>query len=366
MTDERQSKLYETQKSLTEWLSDIKHKDAEAIRLEDNEKRERLKVLKEIVGLPFDEPVKFEATDLRDQTPELVKYTKKHSDELCALRLIPKEPSLPKLRMRGKTVGGVYGWFLEQEIDASKYRAEYVPHAEKSEWSTIFIVNKHGIQGEIIRGGHYQLTQGFFDNDKPIVFSFDFKTWLLSREDIDAKNHLKLIASHLHVKDEGKRVKIEQKLDGKFIYDYLEGYFETVSSREFGLWFVDYSPTLGKLYSDIVIKTSRDTSKAIVSGMPGSAGIAKGKVKIVLPNELDEGFEKDSILVCPVTTPMYVPLMQKAAAIVTDQGGILSHAAIVARELKKPCIVGTENATKKLKDGQVVFVNADNGVVTSS
>jgi pyruvate,water dikinase len=63
---------------------------------------------------------------------------------------------------------------------------------------------------------------------------------------------------------------------------------------------------------------------------------------------------------------MYVPLMQKAVAIVTDQGGILSHAAIIARELGKPCIVGTGNATKELKNGQLVTVNATNGTVIAN
>jgi phosphohistidine swiveling domain-containing protein len=364
MADERQAKLYETQKSLTEWLEDIKHKDAQSIRLEDNEKRERLKVLKETIGLPFDEPVKFEATDLRDKTPKFKDYVRKHGNELCALRLIPKDPSLPKLRMRGKSVSDVYDWFLEQKINAEKYRAEYIPHSETSEWSTIFIINKHGIQGEIIRGGHYQLTQGFFDNGKPVVFNFDFKNWHSSKNDEEAKKHLELIASHLHVEDPEKRKDITRKLKGEFTHDYLQGYFETVSSKEFGLWFVDYSPALGKLYSDMDIRTAQIKAKSIVSGMAGSSGTASGKVKIVQPDNLDIDFEKGSVLVCAVTTPMYVPLMQKAAAIVTDQGGILSHAAIVARELKKPCIVGTTNATKKLKNGQLVTVNATDGIVT--
>jgi phosphoenolpyruvate synthase/pyruvate phosphate dikinase len=362
MAEDRQAKLYETQQSLTEWLEDIKHKDAVAIRSEDNEKRERLKVLKEITGLPFDEPVKFEATDLRDKTPKLIEYMQMHGDELCALRLIPKNPSLPKLRMRGKTVREVYKWFIDQKIDAEKYRAEYIPHAEQSEWSTIFIVNRQGIQGEIIRGGHYQLTQGFFDKEKPIVFNYDYKTWHFSKQDSDAKEHLLLITEHIHVSDSEKRAAIKQELKGEFTHNYLEGYFETVSSDEFGLWFVDYSPTLGKLYFDVVIKTSKPT-KAVVSGMAGSPGKASGKVKIVQPDKIDEDFEDGSVLVCPITTPMYVPLMQKAAAIVTDQGGILSHAAIVARELKKPCIVGTGNATTKLEDGQVVSVNATQGTV---
>lgn len=365
VADEKQAKLYETQKSLTEWLEDIKHKDAEIIRREDNNKRERLKILKELIGLPFDEPVKFKATDLRDKTPPLTAYMRKHGSELCALRLIPKEDSLPKLRMRGKTVTEVYGWFLEQDIDASKYRAEYIPHAKVSNWSTIFIVNKYGIQGEIIRGGHYQLTQGFFDSGGPITFYFDFSNWHLSSNDAEAKKQLLLISSHLHVKDANKQKAIKQKLSGKFAHDYLTGYFETVCSKDFGLWFVDYSLALGKLYSDVIIRT-KTTVKAFVSGQTGSPGKAKGPVQVVHPDNLDIDFPDGAVLVCKVTTPNYVPLMQKAAAIVTDQGGILSHAAIVARELKKPCIVGTGNATKKLKNGQQVSVDATRGLVLAN
>lgn len=364
MADDKQAKLYETQKSLTEWLEDIKHKDSEAIRREDNDKRERLKELKDLIGLPFDEPVKFEATDLHDKTQKYKAYLKKHGNELCALRLIPKGHSLPKLRMRGKTVAGVYKWFQEQKIDPKKYRAEYIPHAEVSAWSTIFIINQHGIQGEIIRGGHYQLTQGFFDKDPPIIFHFDFKKWHLSKNNRAAKKHLLLITKHLHIMDPGKRKLIVQKLSGGFANEYLLGYFETVSSQEFGLWFVDYSPTLGQLYADIVIKTPSANKSAIVKGLAGSPGKAKGLVKIVHPGKIDTDFSEGSVLVCKVTTPNYVPLMQKAAAIVTDQGGILSHAAIVARELKKPCIVGAGDATKKLKNGQNVYVNADNGTVS--
>jgi pyruvate,water dikinase len=64
-----------------------------------------------------------------------------------------------------------------------------------------------------------------------------------------------------------------------------------------------------------------------------------------------------------MTTPELVPLMQKAAAIVTDLGGILSHAAIVSRELGKPCVVGTGKATQVLNDGDLVEVDAENGTV---
>jgi pyruvate, water dikinase len=64
-----------------------------------------------------------------------------------------------------------------------------------------------------------------------------------------------------------------------------------------------------------------------------------------------------------MTTPDFVPIMGKAGAIITDEGGITCHAAIVSREMKIPCVVGTEIATKVLKDGDLVEVDADNGVV---
>ena len=69
------------------------------------------------------------------------------------------------------------------------------------------------------------------------------------------------------------------------------------------------------------------------------------------------------ILVCAMTSPDFLPLMKQSSAIVTDLGGILSHAAIVSRELKKPCVVGTKDATKLLKDGDLVEVDAEKGVV---
>lgn len=64
-----------------------------------------------------------------------------------------------------------------------------------------------------------------------------------------------------------------------------------------------------------------------------------------------------------MTRPEYIHLAKKSAGIITDAGGILSHAAITARELKKPCIIGTKNATQILKDGDLVEVDAENGVV---
>lgn len=92
-------------------------------------------------------------------------------------------------------------------------------------------------------------------------------------------------------------------------------------------------------------------------------GYGKGRVKIVLSRNDFNKFKDGDILVVPMTTPEFVPLMKKAAAIITDEGGISCHAAIISRELGKPCIIGTKIATQVLKDGDMVEVDADRGVV---
>ena len=76
--------------------------------------------------------------------------------------------------------------------------------------------------------------------------------------------------------------------------------------------------------------------------------------KIIKNPKKSGKFEKGDILVTPMTRPVYMPFIEKASAIITDAGGVLCHAAIIARELKKVCIVGTGNATKVLKDGDKV------------
>ncbi|TSC65892.1 MAG: pyruvate, water dikinase [Candidatus Doudnabacteria bacterium Gr01-1014_77] len=109
--------------------------------------------------------------------------------------------------------------------------------------------------------------------------------------------------------------------------------------------------------------SKRHTDEEQLSGQPAFAGFAKGRVKIInTPQEMVKMHEGD-VLVSHMTNPDIVPVMKKAIAIVTDLGGITCHAAIVSRELKKPCIIGTKVATKIFKDGDLVEVDANKGIV---
>ena len=98
-------------------------------------------------------------------------------------------------------------------------------------------------------------------------------------------------------------------------------------------------------------------------GQTASMGCVRGRVKIVITTENILQVKKGDIIVASMTKPDTLPAMLKAAAIITDEGGITCHAAIMARELKKPCIIGTRVATKVLHDGDLVEVDADKGVV---
>ncbi|MBI2548741.1 hypothetical protein HYW21_05310 [Candidatus Woesearchaeota archaeon] len=107
------------------------------------------------------------------------------------------------------------------------------------------------------------------------------------------------------------------------------------------------------------------TEDTIISGVIVSYGkerLIEGKVRIVLDPASDQ-FLEGEILVASMTRPEYVPLMKKAKAIITDEGGITSHAGIVSRELSIPCIVGTKIATKILKNGMRVEIDINKGMI---
>ncbi len=123
----------------------------------------------------------------------------------------------------------------------------------------------------------------------------------------------------------------------------------------------------GQKAQDVITKelhTATSSKKKILKGVPVSPGIATGPVKIIFGVRDAQKIKKGDILVARQTTPDLLGAMKKSSAFITDEGGLLCHAAIVSRELQRPCVVGTKKATALLKDGYVVKVDADKGVIT--
>jgi pyruvate,water dikinase len=104
--------------------------------------------------------------------------------------------------------------------------------------------------------------------------------------------------------------------------------------------------------------------RVLVRGLAASAGQASGAVRVLLSAKDGAQLRAGEVLVAPLTNPDWVPTMRRAAALVTDAGGMTCHAAIVSRELGVPCVVGTHNATTVLRDGEVVTVDGAKGQVS--
>lgn len=112
-----------------------------------------------------------------------------------------------------------------------------------------------------------------------------------------------------------------------------------------------------------LFKTLVNTKTSIVKGTVACSGLVTGTVKIVITENDQKKFKKGNILVSTMTTPNLMSAIRKAAAIVTDEGGMTAHAAIISRELNIPCVVGTKIATSVFKDGDRVEVDAERGII---
>lgn len=133
------------------------------------------------------------------------------------------------------------------------------------------------------------------------------------------------------------------------LYDYKHGSF---------VWYGKDAEEIKAVYDQTIAMESSE-----MKGMPACNGKAKGRVRVIISVKDFSRMEKGNILVTYNTRPEFVPIMKKASAIVTEEGGITCHAAVVSRELEIPCIVGVKAATKRLRDNDLVEVDATNGVV---
>ena len=103
----------------------------------------------------------------------------------------------------------------------------------------------------------------------------------------------------------------------------------------------------------------------LASGLAAAPGQVTGVARVVRTEAELAGLQPGEILVCPMSTPDWVAYLHQVRALVTDQGGALSHAAIIARELGLPCVTGCQNATAVIRTGDRIEVNGDLGIVTA-
>jgi pyruvate, water dikinase len=240
-----------------------------------------------------------------------------------------------------------------------------------SDRSKILIEAIFGLGEAIVSG---DLTPDQYSLDKKTMIIIDKKIvkqeWQLVRNleakssDLDTNIKMPVPAN----KQEAQKILDEDIVNLAKIGTILEDHYNAPQDVEWAkegknLYIVQTRPvTTMKDQSDI---TALDSGKAklLLEGVAASPGAASGTVRIIAdPSKIDKILPGD-ILVAEMTTPDFVPAMKRAVGIITDRGGRTAHAAIVSRELGIPCVVGTETATRMLKDGQEVTVDGSTGRV---
>jgi len=210
--------------------------------------------------------------------------------------------------------------------------------------------------------------QQLFEDVRICAFIMDYKKEVFTKSHFAARPLLKETAKRLGLSFKGVQYISEHEMkegliDGKkldkgrmekrenlsYIY-YTRKSIDLIDGEKAGRFIADLKKNLKK-------------EGRSIKGMPACSGSYMGRVSIVMhPRGLGK-MKKGDVLVTNMTSPDFVVGMKKAGAIVTNEGGITSHAAIVSREMGIPCIIGTKNASKVLKDGDIVEVDANKGIV---
>ena len=204
---------------------------------------------------------------------------------------------------------------------------------------------------------------------KEYVFLRTWRTDTIYRAGVKVKNLMNRIKEILHISDNDllylTYIEIINSLNsGKLVVTKEEiaqrkQHFVTLHWK--GTEHIITDPSIITYLTQNILPKEKATHE--ITGSAVYPGIVTGKAVVVFQQEDVVKVKKGDILVAVMTFPHFIAAMEKASAFVTDEGGILCHAAIIAREMKKPCVIATKNATKHITSGDTVQVNGTTGVV---
>ncbi|MSR85350.1 hypothetical protein EXS71_02855 [Candidatus Uhrbacteria bacterium] len=232
---------------------------------------------------------------------------------------------------------------LDQAID---FLIDLALHATIFPYWAVLLLEELGIKNKQIRALAEELrSTSYYPNlvqqiIEPLAAKLhkDFE-FLTVRELLDSDTGK--ISERLTLRERGKH----------FVYQIVDG-------RERVTWKDEVTPLI------IDLEGISDTDSSELRGQTAYPGKVRGTARVIFSSDgAGAVFNKGDILISISSNPNLLPLLKKSAAIVTNEGGVTCHAAIISRELKKPCVIGTKIATKVLKDGDEVEVDADQGIV---
>jgi len=349
---------FEKTTSLQKWgkiITTVFHKHLE---IEENKDREIIYSKMHSLGLPHERCIAFPI----GQFPSRIEF------EIAVGRLglpywISAVPNPAQAQLNRQSKLRLYDIktgleFIKKLPSKKNYKIIIMQYADKPDFKGTALVSKsgHGIAEFITGDRHYIMTRGFTLTD-PMLFD---------QESI--KRFSKTVPQNM-------QEKLYYLLRG--LYGHLEFQYGIIGQNK-RITFFDYNEQkayieIDRIWRDLnkYFLKKKKILKTIFYGLPASPGKAIGPCVIVHHETagMYDKVKKGDILVSDTTTPEMTIIMKKIKAIVTDLGGVTSHAAIVCRELKIPAIVGVGNATEHLKTGDILKIDADQGeieIITST
>ncbi|HEV2778887.1 MAG TPA: PEP-utilizing enzyme [Actinophytocola sp.] len=344
-------KYFKDHWTLSEWLARSTRRDA--IIAEDASKRSRLATLRSCAGIPSVETIRFPYSELLEHGARISEFAETCGDTPHALRLTPLSAG-QVLRDRGKPVRELLVWARALQAPADAYECTFERHVE-SKSSAIFVCAESGVWGEFHEGPLLELNRGTA-SDAVTHFSFHWRQTGIALPELVAR-----ALRYLEISDEDLRQFLQDECGADFAENRLLGYFEVIRDASGELWFVDYNRLLIAELPHVRHKEAVNAG-VVLTGQTGSRGTGHGIV-LHAPDMGVTHVPDNTVLVARATRPELIEMMASSRAVVTEVGGVLSHAAIACRELGIPCVVGVKGATSTLAEGVEVIVDADAGKI---
>jgi phosphohistidine swiveling domain-containing protein len=360
-------RYFEGHMRLSDWLRIGKAPRTLAFAEEDQAKTDRLRVLHELIGLPTVLTVSFPQTDVHLSSDDYRTFQEKAGEQPFALRLRSSDGTGTLARNRGASVTELVAWAGGVEGVPSDCIYEFEPHID-ADLSAILVLNEHGASVEAVRGPLVQLSKGLYEQTMAYVREGTAEEVVTDAPKGELRAFLTDVIAALTVSNnEAARLLSQQGF--RTHEGLLIGYFEAIRS-DGRTFFVDYNRVLGTTAmaahaTDLRVKSPEvDAQPVLVSGRVGSPGRVSGVARIMDGSPSgDNSFVDGEILVCRFTSPDLAPLIARSAGVVTEIGGVLSHAAVLCRELGIPSIVGARGALSQIATGDLIEVDANNGKV---
>jgi pyruvate,water dikinase len=254
---------------------------------------------------------------------------------------------------------------VQKMVHSERSGVMFTADPASGERGTIVIEAAFGL-GEVVVGGQVEVDTYVVDKQSEAIRSARIgrKAFKLARDAEGREQRLTLGPDEANRRVLADAEVIEVARLGVRVEAHYGAPQDLEWAEEGGRFYLVQTRPITTLSEAPTVDAAQPVGTVLVTGLGASPGVASGKVRVLKTPDQGEQLQAGEVLVAPMTSPDWVPTMRRAAGIVTDSGGMTCHAAIVSRELRIPCIVGAREATRVLRDGELVTIDGRKGQVS--